>query len=87
MTTTTYTFREIKLRERVKVKCRNCGKMLPRIVEAFQTLNPYNVNAKGVPKSEQEIRAELPAKLKTEVDFYLKQRWTCRTCAKAGGGM
>lgn len=76
---TTYVFREVKIKDRIKVECVGCGKKLTRVVEAMQTINPYNVNAKGIPKTAQEIRAELPAKLAEDVE-YVKKHAKCKAC-------
>ncbi len=38
------------------------GKRHQETREFFQTVNPFNVGKDGVPKSEQEIRAEIHAK-------------------------
>lgn len=78
---TTYVFKEIKASERIKTPCVECGKSVTRTVTEFQTVNPYNLNAKGAPKTEGEIRLELPLQLKKAVYEQVK-RATC----KAHGG-
>lgn len=57
----TYTFSEVKLPEKRSLKCRECGKRFTRSMTFMQTLNPFNTNAEGFPKSYPEIRAELRA--------------------------
>lgn len=54
-----------------------CGKRRVKRSKTFwQTLNPFNVNAKGEPKSLEEIREEL----KSDAERWLKSRITCREC-------
>lgn len=58
----TYTFQKVELYGEKTVKCSECGKRLRRRTTFFQTLNPYNKNADGQPKSRDEIYAELRVK-------------------------
>ena len=76
---TAYTFREVKLKRTVKVPCINCGKRLTRVVEAFQTFNPYNLNKSGEVKTEREIRSELPSELDKN-EKRLRERTVCKGC-------
>lgn len=46
----------------VRFKC-PCGKRFQRSVYAEQTLNPWNLNADGQPKTRAEIWAELAVEL------------------------
>lgn len=58
----TYRFQEIKHPVTKSVPCRaGCGKTVRRSTTLSQTVNPFNKNADGQPKTEQEIRAELKA--------------------------
>lgn len=58
----TVTFDEVSLREQRRVPCANgCGKKLTRSRTFTQTINPYNKNAAGEPKTRTEIYAELKA--------------------------
>lgn len=58
---TTYRFEEIKQQARKRVPCDECGKKVSRQRTFSQTLNPFNKNADGEPKSPQEIDEELAA--------------------------
>lgn len=78
---TTYVFRSIELKERIKTPCVECGKIVTRTVTASQTLNPFNVTASGEPKTEYQIRLELPAELAKHIKWQ-KKHATC----KAHGG-
>ena len=59
---TTYRFQEVRRSKTVKFKC-GCGKRFQRTVVAYQTVNPFNRNADGAPKTYGEIWKELGAEL------------------------
>lgn len=59
---TLYTFREVSRHVEKSGKCAICGKPAKRSEKLFQTINPFNTNAAGVPKSRDEIYAELNVK-------------------------
>lgn len=60
MRTTRATFDAVKLRTTRSGKCAGgCGRRTRRAVLVMQTLNPFNKNKSGVPKSREEILAEL----------------------------
>lgn len=54
----TYRFEEIKRSRTVKFKC-ECRRRFQRTVSASQTINPFNKNVDGQPKTRGEIWAEL----------------------------
>lgn len=56
---TRYVFEEVSVRPFKKGLCAACGKPAERTGHIYQTLNPFNLNADGVPKSRREILAEL----------------------------
>jgi len=59
---TTYRFKEITLPVTKTVPCRaGCGKKVRRSTTLSQTVNPWNKDADGNPKSAEQIRAELKA--------------------------
>lgn len=53
------TFDEVKYKAGKVLKCVNCNKRLTRQTTLSQTINPFNVNASGEPKSYDEIWKEL----------------------------
>lgn len=57
-------FEEVKLERTRSGKCSGCGKRTTRRVKVYQTQNPFNKNAAGLPKSLEEIREELPKQLR-----------------------
>ena len=67
MYTTTHTFEKVVYRASKKGICPVCGKVATRSSgELFmQTINPFNKNAEGHPKSYREIMSELQEKAKT----------------------
>lgn len=72
-------FREVKLTRKVRVACAGgCGKKLARQQTFWQTLNPFNTNVAGQPKTAFEIGAEL----KDKADAWQPVA-TCPACAAA----
>ncbi len=57
--TTTYRFDEVRLSTRRSGRCTGCQKRTTRTLQVYQTLNPFNRNAQGLPKSREEILVEL----------------------------
>ena len=57
------TFRELKLYASKSGKC-GCGKQRTRQRKFWATLNPYNRNAAGEPKTSTEIYADLAEQVK-----------------------
>lgn len=70
----TYTFQEVKRTRTDKYKC-PCGKRFQRTVSATQTINPFNRNADGIPKTYPEIWKELGPKVAA-----MKSDPTCGGC-------
>lgn len=63
------TFREVSLYGQKSVKCRGgCGRRLRRSKKFWQTLSPFNINSNRVPKTPEEIYAELKIELKAWKD-------------------
>jgi len=59
------------------VPCRGgCGRKLRRSTTLAQTINPWNKNAEGQPKSQQEILAELRA----EAEAWHPRNDVCTHC-------
>ena len=62
MSTIRYTFEVVKWQASKMVKCPSCKKTLKRSKTFEQTINPFNKNAMGLPKSRTEILIELKAR-------------------------
>lgn len=58
---TVYRFEEVRRTAKKRVPCEGCGKKLNRQTTFSQTINPFNKNADGDPKSYREIWDELGA--------------------------
>lgn len=71
-------FQEIKHWAWKRLPCKTCAKKLTRQTTFWQTLNPWNKNSDGNPKTVEEIREELSA----EADAWLVEPITCRACAE-----
>lgn len=56
---TRYVFDRVRRRATKRVVCPVCGKKLTRSKTFEQTVNPWNVNPDGTPRTEQEIWAAL----------------------------
>jgi hypothetical protein len=52
-------FHKVSLRDRRSGKCSRCGKRTTRTLKAWQTLNPLNKAADGLPKTLEQIFSEL----------------------------
>jgi hypothetical protein len=63
--TTTYRFDEVSLSAQRSGLCAGCQKRTTRTIKVFQTLNPFNRNPHGLPKSREEILVELRSELAT----------------------
>lgn len=72
---TLYSFQEVALRAEKSGKC-GCGKRRTRREKFWQTLNPFNKNAEGEPKTAQEIRVELAEKIQA----WRAEPITCDDC-------
>jgi hypothetical protein len=76
-------FQEVAVYATKASKC-DCGKRRSRKQKFWQTINPFNKNAAGQPKSRAEIRQELAA----EAMAWEAEPITCSACraaiAKAG---
>lgn len=57
-------------------KCAACGKRTKRSKTFEATINPYNRNAQGIPKTRAEIRVDLVAK----GDAWLAMPMSCASC-------
>lgn len=73
---TRYNFHEIAIHGQKSGKCA-CGKRRTRREKFWQTINPFNKNVAGTPKTQAEIRAELLV----ERAEWLKAPITCDACA------
>ena len=59
----TVRFQQVSARKVLTVSCRGCGKKLRRVVSETYTVNPFNKNAAGEPKSHGEVYADVVAEV------------------------
>lgn len=62
---TTVRFEKVTRRVQKRGKCQSCGKTHTRATTLWQTLNPFNKNAEGFPKTRNEIYDELQTQAAT----------------------
>ena len=70
-----FNFSEVKLHGSKSGKC-GCGKRRTRQKKFYQTLNPFNKNEKGEPKTQKEIYAELVE----QHNAWKTEPITCKDC-------
>lgn len=73
-------FDPVSLSEKVKLKCRTCGKTRYRTVTVKATVNPYNLNDAGEPKTAWEVRHDLQPRLAADVAALKAEGIVCRPC-------
>jgi hypothetical protein len=74
--TETVRFERIPMTVSKSVKCTGCGRRLRRQRTFGQTLNPWNRNAQGQPKTRQEILTAL----REQAGKWKQQPETCTAC-------
>lgn len=57
-------FQQVKLSGSKSGTCPTCGKKVTRRKTVTQTVNPFNRNADGVPKTQEEVQASVREALK-----------------------
>jgi hypothetical protein len=72
----TITYDRLTLTGVKNVRCSECSRKLRRQRTFGQTLNPFNKNAKGLPKTSQEIYTAL----RIEIAAWRLEPETCRNC-------
>lgn len=77
MGTIIQTFNAVTVKRIKRGKCSKCGAKCQVTKRFFQTLNPFNKNAAGLPKTASEIRAEETAKADA---WQTREPLVCRTC-------
>ena len=58
---TRYVFNEVSIKRTRRWKDAESGKQRQETRKFFQTINPFNTNAAGLPKDRDEIMAEIKA--------------------------
>lgn len=73
---TVVNFQPVKARVQRVGECGVCGKRTARSKVFEQTVNPWNVNADGTPKTREEVRAAVRA----EADAWMPESFDHKTC-------
>ena len=73
-------FDRVEMSATKRMRCDGCGKLVTRRETRWQSLNPYNRNAEGHPKTGSEIQVEL----KRELAIWKAFPVVCKACATAG---
>jgi hypothetical protein len=63
MSLTRHTFEEVFLRDTRRGWCATCDRRTTRTIKVYQTLNSFNKNPAGEPKTRGEILVELRAEI------------------------
>jgi hypothetical protein len=74
-------FEVVSLRKSVGYKCRGCGKRRTKSVCVENTINPFNKNKDGIPKTYDEVNEDV----KREVARRVKEIEAGATCTKCEG--
>jgi len=73
-------FEQVKRSSQKRMPCDGCGKVVTRKETRWQTLNPFNRNATGEPKTVEEVHAELGL----ELEAWRRIPVVCKACATSG---
>ena len=74
------TFQVVKARIELKLKCKECGKAIKRVVRVEHTINPFNKNSAGVPKSYSEVFADADREATKQADKMKRTGVMCGSC-------
>lgn len=70
------TFDKITAQGRASFKCAKCGKKRTRTKSFWMTQNPFNKDANGIPKSREQVFADVRA----EAAKWSKETNVCAAC-------
>ena len=70
----------VKLPVRKQFKCQCCGRKVIRRATLWQTVNPFNLNSSGRPKTREEIHQELMLR---DLEAWKNKMMLCRSCEEA----
>lgn len=75
-------YQELKLQASKNLPCPRCGKKVRRQTTFMQTLNPFNKNTDGQPKTSREIYGELSE----QAAKWKAKPVMCTPCGAQNGG-
>jgi hypothetical protein len=80
--TTTHTYQQVSRQQRVTVTCSGCGKDRVRTVSVTHTINPFNRNELGQPRSPAEVLDRVRIELAECVREAAARTIICKTCTQ-----
>ena len=80
----TYHFEEVAEKQKITVCCSVCQKKMQRTVVSSQTVNPFNKNKNGRPKTYREVVASAKKNLPEKVNQALAKTYLCQKCHDNG---
>jgi hypothetical protein len=83
MHTVTHTFSPCKATASYGCTCSKCGKALRRKVTAEHTVNPFNKNPDGTPRTRPEVYREAQAEADRKAAAMEGSQVVCRSCEEA----
>jgi hypothetical protein len=72
-------FNEVKKSTKVSGKCCECGKRRTRTITECQTVNPWNTNENGIPKTREQVYESVSADVAKKVAI-LEDEFYCASC-------
>jgi hypothetical protein len=78
--TITTRFQPVKISDEVSGKCLVCGKKKKRMFSVENTINPYNKNEHGEPKTYSEVSKDVNQQLREFLERFSKRGFKCATC-------
>ena len=74
-------FQRVVRKRKIRVACPGCGKKRYRVISVEETINPFNKNAEGKPKSQSEVYQSVTAKLDAECSGLKNMGIVCNACS------
>jgi hypothetical protein len=65
---------------KAKVACRQCGRISERSIREWCTVNPFNTNEAGEPRSHGEVKLQAQARAEAEAARQETAGRICRKC-------
>ena len=75
------TFEEIKRKQTIKLQCAKCKKVFKRVISKSATVNPFNKNADGQPKTSHEVSIQVSEEVQAELRKKLTEPFFCSKCS------
>lgn len=73
-------FQQVLRKRSVKVQCIACKRSLKRVVSVMHTVNPFNRDESGIPKSQARVSTDVLAELNKRCERLQSEGVICRKC-------